>query len=152
MKSDQNGNDPVLCYVCGHWAYFTTQPIEKQWGDDWDDVPYEHNAGSPYTPSDRDIAEGRAWTITKVAFDGPFETPNSHCLNSPYSVRDINARVVAWLRRNRWDSGPPVAIHAGTTLDAFRKTVRDAGGQVYEAADALIAALNKTEEAHSEDR
>jgi len=22
--------------------------MEKQWGDDWDDVPYEHNAEPPY--------------------------------------------------------------------------------------------------------
>lgn len=29
-------------------AYFTTQPIAEAWGDDWDDAPYEHNAGPPY--------------------------------------------------------------------------------------------------------
>lgn len=27
--------------------YFTSD-IENQWGDDWDDRPYEHNAGKPY--------------------------------------------------------------------------------------------------------
>lgn len=41
-------NEPVLCYVCGPWAYFTTRPLADQWGDDWDDAPYEHNAGTPY--------------------------------------------------------------------------------------------------------
>lgn len=40
-----------LCYVEGDNAYFTTAPITgegRQWGDDWNDAPYEHNAGSPY--------------------------------------------------------------------------------------------------------
>lgn len=39
-----------LCYIDGPWAYFTTQPVAEQWGDDWDDAPYEHNAGDPYEP------------------------------------------------------------------------------------------------------
>lgn len=25
-----------LCYVSRPWAYFTTQSLDKQWGDDWD--------------------------------------------------------------------------------------------------------------------
>ena len=27
--------------------YFTSD-MAAQWGDDWDDRPYEHNAGKPY--------------------------------------------------------------------------------------------------------
>lgn len=42
--------EPILCYIDGPWAYFTTQNLHKQWGDDWDDRPYECNAGSPYGP------------------------------------------------------------------------------------------------------
>ena len=37
----------VLCYVDAPWAYFTTRRLSEQWGDDWDDAPYEHNAGTP---------------------------------------------------------------------------------------------------------
>lgn len=40
----------VLCYVDGQRAYFTTAKLADQWGDDWDDALYEHNAGEPYTP------------------------------------------------------------------------------------------------------
>lgn len=40
----------VLCYVDGNKAWFTTKPLAEQWGDDWDDAPYEHNAGQPYGP------------------------------------------------------------------------------------------------------
>lgn len=28
-----------LCYISGDTAYFTTLPLKKQWGDDWDDAP-----------------------------------------------------------------------------------------------------------------
>lgn len=39
-----------LCYIDDDTAtaYFTTQPLAEAWGDDWDDAPYEHNAGTPY--------------------------------------------------------------------------------------------------------
>lgn len=40
----------VPCYVEGNRAWFTTQSLDKQWGDDWNDAPYEHNAGRPYEP------------------------------------------------------------------------------------------------------
>ena len=36
-----------LCYVDGNKAWFTNN-FEKQWGDDWNDRPYEYNAGLPY--------------------------------------------------------------------------------------------------------
>ena len=49
-----------LCYVEGNIAYFTTQDLDKQWGDDWDDAPYEHNAGLPYLPSVYYYADGRS--------------------------------------------------------------------------------------------
>jgi hypothetical protein len=40
--------DAVLCYIDGSWAYFTTQNLKDQWGDDWDDAPFDCNAGEPY--------------------------------------------------------------------------------------------------------
>ena len=30
------------------YAYFTPISLDKQWGDDWNDTPFEHNAGIPY--------------------------------------------------------------------------------------------------------
>ena len=39
-----------LCYVSGCFAYFTSKDLTEQWGDDWNDAPYEHNAGEPYGP------------------------------------------------------------------------------------------------------
>ena len=85
---------PVLCYIEGSWAYFTTRKLSEQWGDDWDDAPYEHNAGTPNDYSDHDKKDGREpWQIVKVAWDGDFEPPCEGHLNSPWSVEQINAVV-----------------------------------------------------------
>jgi hypothetical protein len=93
-----------LCYIAEPWAYFTTRPVEEQWGDDWDDAPYEHNAGRPYewrVESDGqwcrcvdpkgvfcrhgDGACGKPghlpkppvarWEVMRIAWEGPFDTP-----------------------------------------------------------------------------
>lgn len=119
-----NNDNLVLCYVKEPWAYFTDQPLDKQWGDDWNDAPYEHNAGEPYCHDD-----GR---IIKVAYYAELVTPCDGLLNSIFSVQAINAGQIAWLRTNSWSS-KQIAIPAGTTLATFRKLVADAGGEVYEA-------------------
>jgi len=121
-------SDPVLCYVEGNWAYFTTQKLEDQWGDDWDDAPYQHNAGDPYEFGESDLKEGKTpWTITKVAIDEVFYTPCG-LLDSPYSVEQINSGVVPWLSDWKQDG---IVIYAGTTLSQFCELVRKAGGSVY---------------------
>ena len=128
----------ALCYIDGNTAYFTTQPLADQWGDDWDDAPYEHNAGEPYTPmvyyyadgtqkkSDRDWnADGTPkWTILEVDFTGDVRRPCDDVLNSPYSVERINQGVVPWL------SVPFDCIYAGTSLAEFREFIQRAGGIV----------------------
>ena len=123
-------NEPRLCYVRGSWAYFTTQEIGKQWGDDWNDAPYEHNAGTPYEDyeSDRD-KKPRRWEITKVAFDGGLNTPDTGHANSPWSVEQINKGAVAWLMDRYGQSG--VIVKAGVTIPEFKELVYRAGGSVY---------------------
>lgn len=124
--------EPKLCYIDGAWAYFTTQELSEQWGDDWDDAPYEHNAETPYGYHELDRKAGKApWTITKVAWDGDFETPCEGLNNSPWTVQQINAGAIAWLRTSRYRSGPIVVIPAGTTLVDFCKLVEQGGGTVY---------------------
>jgi len=124
-------NEPVLCYVDGEekFAYFTTQDLDDQWGDDWNDIPYEHNAGLPYLPNKNDIDKGKKWEIVKVAFDGDLETPSEYYgLNSPFSVEHINGNI-AWLSKRYGE--PKVNIHAGVTIDEFRILVKLAGGKIY---------------------
>ena len=116
----------VLCYIKGPWAFFTTQPLEEQWGDDWGDAPYEHNAGYPYGPR-----EGESWEIIKIAWDGPFITPDDGVINSRYSVQAINRGDIAWLRPEAWCKGPLRPISAGAILQEFRDRMISAGGMVY---------------------
>lgn len=115
-----------LCYVEDNWAYFTDKEIvgkDKQWGDDWNDAPYEHNAGEPY--------EHNGEKIVKIAWDGEFERPGEIMCNSPYTVERINQGVVAWLVTDRWFEGEAVAIPAGVSPEEFRELIERGGGKVY---------------------
>jgi len=122
-----------LCYVSGSFAYFTTRVLEKQWGDDWDDAPYEHNAGSPYEFQDYNKERGdEPWEIVKVCFEAQLETPADIAgSNSRYSVEMINSGAIAWLTSPSWGSGERVSIQAGASIDEFKSLVRKAGGTVY---------------------
>lgn len=133
-------SEPILCYVSGEWAYFTTLPLPEQWGDDWNDRPYEHNAGSPYewredyrNPGSGVDYEGRPpWKITEIAYQGNFREPREGHFNSPYSVQDINAGAVPWLVYPYWQNEPERArIMAGTPFSEFCRTVLECGGMVY---------------------
>jgi len=123
-----------LCYVEGHFAYFTTQPLDQQWGDDWDDAPYEHNADEPYCPyNGRGFNEDGTpkWEIVKVAFDGPFDAPCDRCLGcSPWSVEQINAGAVDWLVSQE-HAKETVAIPAGATIQEFTEKINAGGGNAY---------------------
>lgn len=127
---------PRLCYIDGCWAYFTTQPLDQQWGDDWNDTPYEHNAGVPYEPR-KD--EPNPWEIIKVAWDGDFLAPCDSGANS-YSVEQINNGALAWLRASRWRPAlfrfEEIVIPAGTALDNFKSLIQLGGGNVYVREEA----------------
>lgn len=120
-----------LCYADNGQAWFTTQDLDKQWGDDWDDRPYEHNAGAPYEWSGEDT--GDPWEIVEIRFQGDFYAPCEGYCNSPWSVRDINSGAVAWLRPAAWvvDPKPRYFIHAGTTVEEFIRMVLGSGGRVW---------------------
>ena len=123
MKSDQYEKDkkiygwnnpyihmedyPNPNYIEGekeYYAYFTDlDNLQEQWGDDWNDAPYEHNAGWPYDSIRKD-----EHTILKIPFAVVSENNNgrSHwgkfpcdygCGNSPFSVEEINAGAVPWI-------------------------------------------------------
>lgn len=131
--------EPVLCYIDQHKrAYFTTQALSKQWGDDWNDAPYEQNARPPYD----DREEPQKWKITVVAYQHPkYETPADFAIiasegrwepapHSGYSVEMINRKNVAWLAdvwSSREDALEP--IFAGTPLSQFLQIIRGTGGK-----------------------
>lgn len=113
-----------LCYIEKNFAYFTTQSIEDQWGDDWDDAPYEHNASPPYEYNKE--RDKKPWNIVKIAFecDG-LETPCNR--GSNYSIQAINNKEIPWL--STWDDVPK--IWAGTIMSKFKQIIRCNGGKVY---------------------
>ncbi len=112
-----------LCYVEGNWAYFTDRPLTGegcQWGDDWNDAPYEHNAEPPY------VSGGEK--VEVIGFMGAdLETPSYTSL----SVERINAGVVPWLATPSWSSKEVVTIFAGADMAEFKDKVQASGGQVY---------------------
>ena len=124
--------DPILCYVDGPWAYFTTATLAQQWGDDWNDAPYEHNAGRPYEWREYMRERGiEPYEVSQVAWEAPMQTPRDGHLNSPYSVEQINAGAAPWLATDEWHDGDPIAIPAGTPLSLFTTLVQQSGGDVY---------------------
>ena len=128
-----------LCYVDGAWAYFTSQTLADVIGDDWNDVPYECNAGAPYTWGKHDAEQGRApWEIIKLAWDSPtLETPGGFANgNSRYCVDQINAGLVPWLA-TYWGEKPPIKVMAGASVFEFSLAVVASGGNVYWPIDKI---------------
>ena len=120
-KEIKNINEFKLCYVEDNFAYFTRKELHEQWGDDWNDAPYEHNAGRPYYDNEDEIL--------MVAYRADLQSPCDNFCNSPYSVQDINNGAVAWLYDRHGDSN--VAIHAGCGVEEFIDKVHKANGCVY---------------------
>lgn len=106
-------------------AYFTPASMDEQWGDDWDDAPYEHNAGTPYD----DIWVDKVRTeieILQVPFavkSYNFRLPNDFGYggNSPFAVADINHGAVAWIYDavSRKTKSKYVAIQGGDDVETF---------------------------------
>ena len=58
-------------------------------GDDWDDAPYEHNAGIVY----KEYIKG--YVDVAFDFDDDVYEPGDRFCNSPYSKEDFKNRIVA---------------------------------------------------------
>ncbi|MBK3739024.1 hypothetical protein IQ285_00315 [Burkholderia sp. R-69608] len=112
-----------LCFVRAPWAYFTRLPLDQQWGDGWERVPYQQHAAAPYTDSPEQILT--------VAFDGPLYTPDRGYDSKERSVNEINRGEVPWLRTQSFVSNAPIRIMAGVTLESFVEQVELAGGHVF---------------------
>jgi hypothetical protein len=68
--------------------YLGSADLKDWWGDDWDDVPYEHNAGTVYSEF--------VTTTIDIAF--PFDVqvcePDEGQVNSPYSKDSFKTKKV----------------------------------------------------------
>lgn len=132
VAHEQMGAEYKLCYVEDQWAYFTTQKVTDQWGDDWNDAPYEHNAGTPYLW--HEARPEPPYKIAMVAFDVEFATPAQPFSTSysPYSVEAINHGATPWLKSPPWvDKENAIEIWAGTPYPEFVELIQLARGAVY---------------------
>jgi hypothetical protein len=141
-----------LCYVetCEDDAvtcYFTTAPLNEQWGDDWNDTPFEHNAGTPYAPSIYHYTDGTKgikndWDIASLQPNFilyqvdittaalsiialPNETLSSYdgkeeVCNSTHSVQSINRGYTPWLTTIF------SVLFAGTSPEQMKVFLKDA--------------------------
>lgn len=125
-------SDFKLCYVVGDEAYFANvEDVTRDiWGDDWNDAPYEHNAGCPYKWASYmgEKHKIKPYEIKVVKFYGPFNSPSDyHNDNSPWCVNDINAGIIAWLSTVRVND-KNINIFAGTSLVDFIRLIEKGGG------------------------
>lgn len=102
-----------------HYLYFTSN-INEQWGDDWDDAPYEHNAEIPY--DDKTEILQVPIIVPEESLNITVRFPSSSHLNSPYSVDLINAGAIPWLfvcfhdRKKRIQIGNSISVMGGDTI------------------------------------
>lgn len=123
-----------LCYIEENKAWFTNN-FEKQWGDDWNDAPYECNAGEPYDDwsellEDNEDIWKRKWKQHPIKHKTLYFETNDWSEKKPcdmgsVSVEDINKQVVAWLHTDNFN------IFAGTTYDNFIDIIEHNGGKIY---------------------
>ena len=112
-----------------YYAYFTPISLDEQWGDDWDDAPYEYNAEIPYDDVYDKNDERTEIEIVRVPFYIPYDGGWSVRFpkdwggdNSLFCVRDINAGAVAWIfchGGHRKSNTGSIAIHAGCSPEEF---------------------------------
>ena len=118
-----------------HYMFFTDD-LDNQWGDDWDDAPYEHNAGWPYDFDTNVICVPFSIVYTHIlreneendtVIDDVFNNfrncvlnyPSSFGINSPFSVDMINRGAIPWIWLGKYDVRKlveSVAINGGDTV------------------------------------
>lgn len=104
---------PVPEYAAGytHYLYFTSN-LAKQWGDDWNDAPYDCNAGEPYDDKCTVIRVPVCLDCEKYFVKLPLD----YGYNCPFSVQDINAQAVAWIYLHNWKTSVRISILAGDNV------------------------------------
>lgn len=99
--------------------YLGADDCTDYWGDDWNDAPYEHNAGEVYQRYVRGYAE--------FAFSSKYsicEACNGY-FNSPFSKEDMKNRKVPCLTIS---IEPEIKIYFGDNIDEISKQIKEFGG------------------------
>ena len=115
----------------GDYVLYFTPNFKEQWGDDWNDSPYEHNAGSPYDSTYEKEDENGNWIKYEIAYlyvkfsDDPSIWPKlpldyGFGGNSPFSVEEINHGAIPWIfiEKLKKEDKKYCTIGGGDTLDS----------------------------------
>ena len=101
--------------------YLGADDCEDYWGDDWNDAPYEHNAGRVYQEYIKGYVEfafSLKYNIYE-ACDGYF--------NSPFSKEDMINRKIPCLTICA-SAEPEIKIYFGDNIDEVSKQIIELGG------------------------
>ena len=105
--------------------YLGENDCTDYWGDDWDDAPYEHNAGKVYSE------------YVKATADVAFPLKCDVCEacegygNSPFSKEDMKNRKVPCITV-KYKSRLSAEIHFEDDFESVLKSVTDCGGTLLE--------------------
>ena len=144
-EENLNEKEYYLCYgePEENILYFSERHAKDNWGDDWNDAPYEHNAGTPYNEDydgpELGVENGRGiynpidikeieFKIDENIYD--IKRPCSNTINSSYSVEDINNGAIAWLYIKPHNDKSPIAINADCTLTEFIRIIESLNGTI----------------------
>ena len=110
----------------GMRLFFTSIDLDRQWGDDWNDAPYDCNAGWPYDDTNEGtfpntIRHEHEILVLNVSYEiGNAPTlPEEYGYNTPFCVETINQGACAWM----FFENKCKPIYAGDTpLDVLERT------------------------------
>lgn len=123
-----------LCFADRGELWFTDKKAKDVWGDDWDDIPLEHNAGEPYVDRCKhsvkigvtggdDTSDNEYQLVT---FDQIMD--NAGIINSDFSAEILNKdKIFQWAEICVLDRGELITkekFYADTPLDQFIDILR----------------------------
>lgn len=121
--------EPVLCFVEGGFAWFTTRQLDLQRGDGWHKGTRE-NASPPTSWEEEPEEDGIApYRLVKIAFDA--QVYKTH---DEGTAGEANRHRLPWFELEV-PEGCESRVCSGTPLGEFKRLVRGAGGHIYTPED-----------------
>ena len=99
--------------------YYGEDDCNDYWGDDWDDAPYEHNAGQVYSEYIKGYVE------FAFPLDFTIIEPSDSYVNSPYSKEAMKNRKVPCITIS---NGNKLNIYFEDDTDSTFKAIAGFGG------------------------
>lgn len=117
----------IDCELKGNLVRLYLGKNGKQWGDDWDDKPYEHNAGHVYDEFVEKIAD------ISINFEYDVNEPADFAIegNSQWRREDFIKKKIHAISINNPENRSSIFIYFGETLENILKRIRYVAHNVY---------------------